>query len=243
VLFRITVFLAQLGCIVSIVSSGSCDATDLTGLILDNTGAAVSGGSVTVARSSIDGPLRAAEAYSRVTAADGSYSIKGLGAGPFIVCASAPGRPLLDPCQWGTPAVVRLAGGAGTATTTTQLQLGAMVSIRVDDPALLLFAAAPTGQPQPFLAMGVWPAGGYFHQAVQVSSDATGHNLSLIVAPNVNLPFAVSAQNVSITDATTQSVVNANQQVNMNLAPGATLQLHYIATAIASTGSTPSTNQ
>ena len=37
---------------------------------------------------------------SGVSGADGSYSIGGLAAGSYLVCAQAEGRPLLDPCEW-----------------------------------------------------------------------------------------------------------------------------------------------
>lgn len=224
-----------------LIFSCLCQATDLTGVILDNNGKPVSGARVTVARSSVDGPLPAAEAYSTTTASDGSYTVKGLTAGPFIVCASAPAQALLDPCQWGTPAVVRLPAGTGAVNTTTRLQLGATVSIRVDDPALSLYSSVAAGQPHPLLDMGVWPADGHFHHALHKSSDSTGHDFILVVAPNVNFAFAVSAQNIAIADATTQSAVDANQRVSVNLAPGATLQLHFNATASAS--ATPSTKQ
>jgi hypothetical protein len=244
-LSKITVFLAEMACVFSILSSDPCHATDLTGVVLDDQGQPVAGGSVTVARSSVDGPLRAAEAHPTATAADGTYSVKGLGAGPFIVCASKSGRALLDPCQWGSPAVVRLAGGTGSASTTTQLHLGAMVSIRVDDPAHLLYSAVPAGQPHPFLVMGVWPSDGLFRQALHVSSDATGHNFSLVVAPNVDLPFAVAVKNLVVADAATNIAIAANQRVNVNLAPGGTLQLHYTVTpsAVGSSNSTATANQ
>jgi hypothetical protein len=220
-----------------------CAATDLTGVISDNTGTAIAGISVTVALSSVDGPLPAAEAYSTSTAADGSFAVKGLAAGPFIVCADGSGLGLLDPCEWGSPAIVRLPAGTGAVATTTQLVLGATVSIRVDDPALLLFSSVAAGQPTPFLVMGVWDANGHYHQSRLISSDSTGHNFSSVVLPNAALGFTVNAQNVAVANAATGSAVTSNQQTNVNLAPGATLQLHYSVSASVTTGASPNTNQ
>ena len=219
-----------------------CGATDLSGLILDDQGQPVAGASVTVARSSVDGPLRAAEAYPATTASDGTYTVKGLSAGPFIVCAWASGRALLDPCQWGSPAVVRLASGVATASATTQLQLGATISIRVDDPSSVLFAAATPGKAVAFLQPGVWPADGHFHSALHVSSDATGHNFQLVVAPNTALALAIASENVSVLDATSNSPVSSAQRVSVNLTPGATLQLHYVASPTAAAASPSSGN-
>jgi hypothetical protein len=210
-----------------------CRATELTGSVLDDQGIAIFGAIVTVARSSVDGPLPASESYTTTTAADGSYSVKDLTAGPFVVCAVAPGRSLLDPCEWSSSqTVVRLPGGTGTVSATTQLQLGATVSIRVDDPALALTATVVAGSPHPFLSMGVWASDGHFHQAWRVSSDSTGYNYTLVIPPNVDLAFAVNALNLTVTD-NTKTTVDPNQRANVNLAAGGTLQLQYSATAIA----------
>jgi hypothetical protein len=226
----------------SIAFSGLCNATDLTGVILNNTGTAISATTVTVARSSVNGPLPAAEAYSTTTAADGSFTVQGLNAGPFIICADGSALGLLDPCEWGSPTVVSVPSGTAVVSTSTQLQLGATVSIRVDDPALLLYASVAASQPHPFLDMGVWSADGHFHHARRISSDSTGYNFTLVVTPSVNLAFAVSFQNIAVTNAATNAPVEASQRVSVNLAPGATLQLHYSLAANATASPTPATN-
>jgi hypothetical protein len=225
---------SQISLLGVVLSGGSLCGADLAGVVLDDQGKAVAEASITVARSSVDGPLPAAEAYATTTAADGSYSVKGLGPGPFIVCAAVTGRALLDPCEWGTPSVVRVPAGTGTVNTTTQLQLGAMVSIHVDDASLLLSSAVPTGKAQPFLNLGVWPADGHFHFARRASPDATGQNFQLVVAPSIDLAFSVAAQNFVIADSVTKNAIDVDQRININLAPGALYQFHYAATAGAS---------
>jgi hypothetical protein len=243
-LLKIAMFRYYLACAIGMFSSGVCSATNVTGVVLDDQGKPIAGATVTVARSSVDGPLRAAEVYSTTTTADGGYSVSGLGAGPFFVCASVSGRPLLDPCEWSpTQVIVRLAGGTDTVNTTTQLELGATVSIRIDDPGLIL-SAPIAGQPQPSLELGVWRSDGHFHQARLASSNATGRNFSLAVAPDVNLAFAVAAQNLAVADMTTKVAIQPSQRINVNLAAGATLQLHYAASsAAASSNSSPASNQ
>jgi hypothetical protein len=127
--------------------------------------------------------------------------------------------------------VVRLAGGSEKATTTTKLQLGATISIRLDDPSSLLSAAVPAGKPYPIVTMGAQLPGSWFHPAFRISSDATGYDYSLVVPPSVDLDFSASAQKLTLTNFSTHSVVTASQAVTIHLAPGALLQLHYIASA------------
>lgn len=230
---RHTKRLRDLVLVVLLVLPSVALASDFKGVILDDKGKAVSGAIVTVARSSVDGPLPATESYTITTATDGTYSIPGLTAGPFVVCAVAPGRPLLDPCQWSpSQNIVRLTAGTAAAAASTQLQLGATVSIRMNDPALLLTTPVAAGNPQPFLAMGVFDSGGHFHQAWRTSSDSGGYNYALVVPTSVNLAFVVSATNLTVKDST-NTLVPPSQQLNVNLAAGGTLQLQYGASAVA----------
>lgn len=207
-----------------------CHGGDLTGLVLDDKGAPIAGAIVTIGRSDVDGPLFATESYLQQTQSDGSFYFSGLSAGPFVTCAFARGRVLVDPCQWSdAPSIIRIPDGSGVVTNNLQLQLGAKVSIRVDDPLQALSITPPdtTGSPGRLLLMGVWTSEGRFHASWQISSDSTGRNHILVIPPDVDVEFAVSTVNLSATDAT-GAVFDQNKRVHLKLHAGATTQLHFI---------------
>jgi hypothetical protein len=208
-----------------------CRATDLNGTILDDKGKPVAGAMVTIHRSSVDGPLRATETYTQTSAKDGTYSLQGLSAGAFTICAVVPSRSLLDPCKWNdSPPIVRIAANAKVVTATTQLELGATVSVRVSDPQLAL-AVVPPGTSggrviAPIVVMGVWTSNGHFHPAWEVSSDSGGKDLTLIVPAGVDLKFAVSGKDVFVKDSL-NAPVDSSKRSTLRLTPGETLRLNY----------------
>jgi len=205
----------------------ACWGVDFQGKVLDAKGLPVSGATVIVAVSSIDGPVKAAITWTAQSAPDGTYKVPGLAAGPYVVCASPTTTSLLDSCSWEpTQQIVRLA--SGSPTVTTQLKTSALLSIRVDDAAGLLAAAASGGQTR-VLVFGVQGPMG-FNGASHISSDATGHNFVLPVPPAVPLKFVVSGQHLSVKDAT-GTPVSAAPAIPLNLTAGQTMLLHYSLSA------------
>jgi hypothetical protein len=206
-------------------------AGDLTGTILDDTGAPISGAFVTVHRSSINGALRASESYFQTAQNDGTFALQGLSAGPFVVCAVAPGRALLDPCQWNdSPPVVQVPE-TGAVSSVTQLQPGATISIHIDDPQFVL-VVAPPGSTNTMILMGVWTNKGQHHAAWHTSSDDTGQNYALVIEPDVDLEFDIAVINLSILDSSNVPF-DSSKRVNVNLTAGDTLQLSYTAQPVA----------
>src|SRR5690348_6258358 len=117
------------------VLSSFCIGATLSGIVLDDKGKAVGGAIVTVHRSPTGVAPHFTESYAQTTAKDGTFSVKNLNPGAYIICAVAPGSSLLGPCQWGdTLQVSRLADANTTLTTTIQLQPGATITVHINDP-------------------------------------------------------------------------------------------------------------
>jgi hypothetical protein len=213
-----------------------CRATDLNGSVLDDMGKPISGAVVTVNRSSVDGPLTVAESYLTTTASDGTFSVPGLTAGPFTICATALGTNLLNACEWsdviGSPSVIRVPDGSGAVTATAKLQPGATLTILMAGPASIPKTAITNPAAAPLLQLGVWTNSGFFHVAGVSSSDSTSQTYSLLIPPNVDVSFAILAQNLTVTD-TSGAPVDSTYRLTINLPAGGSQQLNYTVAAVA----------
>lgn len=74
-----------------------------------------------------------------VTAKDGSYRFTNVPAGDYRICAQVPGTKLVNPCDWGKPAVtVKVAAGATVDAGSLTLEEGYVLEVDVDDPQDLI---------------------------------------------------------------------------------------------------------
>src|SRR5262249_34896323 len=111
-------------------------ASDLNGIVTSSNRKPVAHAIVGVHRSSIDGPLPTTESHGAITNADGTFTVKNLNDGPYVICVLAPGEELLDPCQWSRPLpIFRL---PITSKTQITLERGTTIKMRLDDPERLL---------------------------------------------------------------------------------------------------------
>ena len=151
-----------------------CSAADFHGKVIDDLGAPVHGAIVTLASSSRNDGVSVAISNMTTSAADGTYTVPGLPTGSYVVCATPQATGLLDSCGWAaTQPVVQLGSATNAPVVTTQLQHGAVISVRVDDP-LSALTAPVSGGGVSNLSMGVTTATGRFHAAYRASSDSTG---------------------------------------------------------------------
>ncbi len=170
-------------------------AFDLNGLVLVSN-KPVQKAIVGVHRSSIDGPLAATESHFAVTDAEGRFQVAGLNNGPFVICVTAAGQEILDPCEWTRPMpIYRLPSG----TVQVTVQKGATLRIRLDDPERLLPTAT---RPRTGVAVepGVRTPDKEFHRAALRSSDRTGHNFEIVVPAEVGLESRVDVLGVQVID-------------------------------------------
>ena len=157
------------------------------------------------------GSLPVAQSYLRTTLQNGSYSLTGLAAGSYTICAVLPGTDLMDPCQWGDlPHVVQVPASGGVKDTLQLLQ-GATISIHVSDPGMAL-AVAPPGTSGTRLLMGVWTNRGHFHNAPKVSSNSNSHDYTLIIAPDVDLQLTVNSAGLKVVDSSSNAVNNSQKR-------------------------------
>lgn len=161
----------------------------ITGSLTGNDGTSIVGGYVTL-------QLRAPYLkglpqthWSAVTGAGGSFQFGRLSQGSYELCAQVPGSAWLNPCEWGLqPPVVVLSSTQRVASVTMVLTGGAVVPIRVNDPAQLL----PQNEgktPGAHLLIGLTNDAAVFRPAPVISQDAAGRNQQIVIPFNhpVNL--------------------------------------------------------
>jgi hypothetical protein len=118
---------------------------------------------------------------SAKSGADGSYSFGGLHAGPYRICAQAPGTVWLNPCDWGlqVPAAALTAAQKSVSLAVT-MKKGVALPIRVDDPTQLL-SNNEGKTPGAHLLIGVASDALVFHHATLVSTDSAGRNFEIVI--------------------------------------------------------------
>ncbi len=136
-----------------------------------------------------------------VTASPGNtFSVSGLPAGAYVLCAETSSPGWLDPCHWSANMpVINLAAGQNLAGQTVVMTKGAVVQVRINDPSKVL-----TTLPGAFthdvevLALG---ANNLYYNARVISTDATGRTHELTLPFNASHTFIVRSQQFALADS------------------------------------------
>ncbi len=137
--------------------------------------------------------------------ATGGFALTGLPAAAYLLCASVPSAPYLDPCTWGQ--AVRTAVSAG-ATTNQNLVLekGVYLNVRVNDPVALLPQVIDGPWTPRKLLAGVAYGSGAYEGAPNIAVDSTGRNYQLIIPAGVPFSLWLYSTDVALADATGRAV-------------------------------------
>lgn len=154
----------------------------IMGSLTGNDGTTIVGGYVTLQlRSPIPTKSPSQTHWAVVSGAGGSFQFGRLPQGTYEICAQVLGSAWLNPCEWGLqPPVVVLSSTQPLGTVTMVLAGGAVVPIRVNDPAQLL----PQNEgktPGAQLLIGIANDGGVFRPAPVISQDAAGRNQQIVI--------------------------------------------------------------
>jgi hypothetical protein len=148
-------------------------------VVLDSSGAAVSGAVVTAYRIS-PAPTVSAKAS---TGQDGSFTVPGLSSGQFGLCVIGSTATLLDPCKWvDLQTTVKVTDGSATSGVVIRLKQASALNVRLNDVAQAL-AQTPGGAAPPHVLVGVFDLKGIFHPLNQTQNDSTG------VTYELDIPF------------------------------------------------------
>jgi hypothetical protein len=174
-------------------------AGSLVGSITDVGNKPVAGALVIASRKTL--PVGTGRATS---AADGTFQVSALQAGSYTVCVRVPGSDFLDTCEWYVlPLQVDVKAGQAVTGLKFKLQRGAILQIRLNDPANILAPAVSTATAKtvPSVLMGIQTTKGLFRPVALVSKDATGTTHAVTVPFDTALNFTVLSPNASLADA------------------------------------------
>jgi Carboxypeptidase regulatory-like domain len=201
-------------------------AGSLAGSVTDQSSKPVTSAIITAHRETL--PVASGKATS---AADGTFQIGGLLEGSYTVCVQVTNSDFLDTCEWSTlPLRVDVQAGQPVVGLKFQLQKGAIVQVRLNDPGNLLAPAASTATIKtavPHVLMGVETIRGLLRPVALVSKDATGTTHAVTVPFDTALSFTVVGTNVSLADEkgapVGQAGVQGGPSVPLKIASGTSL--------------------
>lgn len=175
----------------------------IRGQVLDAGGLPVSGARVTAFPADLAGDRRSVES---VSGQDGSFTLDGLGAGAYQVCAEVSGSELLNPCRWDTRVNnISVAANQQMSGVLVRLKKGLPLLVQVDDPRQLLTAYEKPGGGL-YLMIGIWTTTGLFHPARMAGAAGPGRNYTLTVPVDTPIKLTVGGPKLVLSDEKGQPV-------------------------------------
>jgi hypothetical protein len=156
--------------------------------------------------------------FNGLTGADGSFAMKGVPAGEYLLCAEKASAALLNPCQWSaTPNTVTVAAGADASVALTA-QTGVSMIVRVNDPNGLLASSSGLDD----ILINAKTTSGLHVLAVPASKDSSGKTMTVLVPQDAPINLTVYSSKLSLTDDQGDSFTTPNVAVTVSAPTGAT---------------------
>ena len=140
-------------------------------------------------------------------AADGSFTISGLPAGTYGLCAAFQGGGYLDPCAW-SPVIPSVQLDAGKAVTGFHLKVtkGDVLQVRVNDQSHVLETSAAPGKSAAHVLVSVITERHIFQPLSLTSKDSSGRNHEGTIPFDKDVSLQLQGKGVQITDAAGASI-------------------------------------
>jgi Carboxypeptidase regulatory-like domain len=184
----------------------------MTGILADAKGSPVPGTIISayVLTGSTNG--RFPPVFSALTASDGSFSLPGLTAGTYTLCAENSSAQLLNPCFWSTaPTTVKVAAGGSASGVSLVAQRGVPLQIRINDPQGLLSATPLLDDIRVRVQCVVGPG----LPVPVVEKDASGKTLTVQIPPAKPAQVMVYSSNWQLADVNNNPYTTANFTVSV----------------------------
>jgi len=165
------------------------------------------------------------------TGSDGSFSITGLAAGIYPVCATPASTGYVDSCVWLSGSLVKVTAGKIAIGQKVFVETAGTLQVQINDPAGLLSgtsstvastvasAAAPAGVAT-HLMVGVVTDSKLFLSAPILSTGATGRTHALAVPVDRNVSLRLVAHGLTVATATAPNVDLSGTAVPVKVASG-----------------------
>ena len=155
---------------------------------------------------------------SVTTDSGGAFSLAGLPLGDFLLCATVPNEPFLDPCSWQSAVQVTIASSAATHQQIV-LSRGVFLNLHIDDPDGLL----PKTMDSAFgggISAGVIFGTGAYLGARNISVDASGRDYQIAVPAGAPLTLWLHSVRFTFVDSGGHTVPVSGARVPFQAAAG-----------------------
>ena len=131
---------------------------------------------------------------------DGAFSFDRLIAGAYRLCVHVPSTAWLNPCEWGPQApLLTISDVDRSVKVPVVLKVGALVTIRVDDPSQLLMQHEGR-TPGAHLLIGLSNDANAFVPAQVLSRDSGGTNRQVLIPYNAQKSISVFSSIFRLSD-------------------------------------------
>lgn len=173
----------------------------ITGTLTGEDGTAIVGGLVSLQLQPPYAKSRLLKTeWTATSGAGGSFRFDGLNDGAYRLCAQVPNSAWLNPCEWGAQAPVVSLSTAQPATSVAMiLKKGAVVPIRIEDPAQ--FLSVDEGRtPGAHLLVGVANDKFVFRPAAILPPSNNGANRQIVIPFNSPITLVVFSSLFQLSD-------------------------------------------
>ena len=209
----------------------------ITGTLKGEDGSVIGGATILLHRAPQATPrsIRQPSDWTTVTTAGGSFSVTGLPAGYYSVCAGIKDSTWLNPCEWNfaTPTAT-ISRSTPNPSVGIILKRGAPVPIRINDGGQLLDQHEGKTRGAG-LFLSVSSAGLLSRLVPLVSKNGSGRNYQIVIPFNTPLTLVVRASYFIVQDAADTALSQATS-TNIPLLVGAGQQLQPINFKISGVG-------
>jgi hypothetical protein len=150
---------------------------------------------------------------------NGKHKASGVPQGDYVACASVPGQPYLNPCQWSVSPVVHVQNGI-VSDLDIKLERGVFLDVRVNDPQKLLPTSSNTLFDSPRLVVGVVFGNGAFLSVPLKSTDSAGRTYELAVPSGIPLRLWLFSQHVTLSDSRGKTLTSPSAAILFTAASG-----------------------
>jgi hypothetical protein len=167
------------------------------------------------------------------SAVDGSFTLAGLTAGSYQLCAMVSDGAYLDPCDWSSPGFpLQLTNGQVVTGRRVIMEKASTLHVRINDLAGVLDTGPQGGKDSPHVLVGIFTNRHLFVALSVANKDKGGKDLEGAIPFDRSVPLHLVGRNVQLTDGAGLAVDLTGATVSVKQASGApALRLTYNAAA------------